>query len=158
MEREPLGRFAIDDGHVERLVQWTSEAAPNEACGVMLGRRVGARLEVLAVRMGRNLATDPARAFELHPEDHLAAERAAEASGLELVGVWHSHPRAPAQPSPIDRAAAWNGWAHAIVGRNERGEFELRVWRASGDVWIELERSPGTRASCARVPDDSKVQ
>lgn len=134
----------------EFLKRWAREAAPHEACGVLLGRREGERIEVLEVRAGRNVATRAARAFELHPEDHLAFELEARRLGLEVVGVWHSHPRGPARPSTTDRASAWDGWLHAIVGRDARGEFEVRVWRVRGEAWDELARSAGASASGAR--------
>ncbi len=125
----------------EQLVEWARAAAPNEACGLLLGRVEAQRVEVREVRQGRNLSRAPAAAFELHPEDHLALTLDAERAGLAVVGVWHSHPRGPARPSATDRAVAWDGWLHAIVGRDARGEFEVRVWRVRSDAWTEIARS-----------------
>jgi proteasome lid subunit RPN8/RPN11 len=127
---------------VERLKSWTRAAAPDEACGVFLGHRAeeptGARVEVVEVLLGRNLATAAARAFELHPEDHLAAELAAQAAGLEVVGVWHSHPNGTAAPSAADRADAWESWVHAIVGRSGAGELEVRAFGFAAGAQHEL--------------------
>jgi len=40
--------------------------------------------------------------FEIHPETFVKAFNEAEHEGLDLVGLFHSHP-APAAPSSIDR-------------------------------------------------------
>lgn len=40
--------------------------------------------------------------FEIHPETFVKAFNEAEHEGLDLIGLFHSHP-APAAPSSIDR-------------------------------------------------------
>lgn len=142
----------------EQLVEWARAATPNEACGLLLGRTDSQQVEVRDVRAGRNVARDPAQAFELHPEDHLALTLEAERAGLAIVGAWHSHPRGPARPSATDRASAWDGWLHAIVGRDTRGEFELRVWRVRGEAWTEIARSTAASERGARETSDRNDQ
>lgn len=57
-----------------------------------------------------------AKLYIVHPQDHLLADRDAEAAGLELVGVFHSHTHTDAYPSPTDIAQAPDpGWHYAIV-------------------------------------------
>jgi proteasome lid subunit RPN8/RPN11 len=141
--RSPFVRvLRLAPREIERLKSWTRAAAPDEACGVFVGRRVegaaGARVEVVEALLGRNLAAAATRAFELHPEDHLAAELAARAAGLEVVGAWHSHPDGPAAPSASDRADAWEGWVHAIVGRSRAGELEVRAFGFATGAQHEL--------------------
>lgn len=106
---------------------------PNEACGLLLGRRAGTRAEVLEVREARNRETRGARyRYELDPGDLVAAETHARAAGLEVVGVWHSHPDRPAVPSASDRAAAWSAWSYLIVSVEASAVRELRAWRLAG--------------------------
>jgi proteasome lid subunit RPN8/RPN11 len=82
------------------------------------------------VRAARNLAaaTSPT-SFELDPADHLAAEEEARALGLEVVGIWHSHPDQPPQPSRADEREAWHGWSFLIVAVDAHGLAELGSWR-----------------------------
>jgi len=40
--------------------------------------------------------------YELRPEDLLAADRAARAAGLDLIGIFHSHPDCDAYFSKTD--------------------------------------------------------
>src|SRR5688572_19031863 len=47
------------------------------------------------------------RRFLVSPDDILAQMKRARDAGLELVGVYHTHPNHPAVPSEFDRSAAW---------------------------------------------------
>src|ERR1700733_5838758 len=76
------------------------EAAPNECCGMLLGRGG----EIVAAVRARNIAGDPASRFLITPADHFAARRGARGRGLEVVRFCHSHPRSAAEPSARDIA------------------------------------------------------
>ena len=113
---------------------------PDETCGLLLGLSSKAGCCVLLQRPARNLnqvrSTDR---FELDPVAYLAAEQAASAAGIELVGVWHSHPDHPARPSETDRAMAWPGWSYLILSVTADGVVDLRSWRLAGRDFIEEE-------------------
>jgi proteasome lid subunit RPN8/RPN11 len=48
--------------------------------------------------------------------DFLRADRAAEAEGLEILGVFHSHTHTDPYPSPTDVAQAPDpGWHYVVV-------------------------------------------
>ncbi|MGH8508908.1 MAG: Mov34/MPN/PAD-1 family protein, partial [Gammaproteobacteria bacterium] len=66
-----------------------------------------------------------------------AADRDARARGLEIVGVWHSHPDHPAEPSETDRAAAWEGWSYLIVSVARDGINAIRSWRRDAGQFYE---------------------
>jgi len=91
---------------------------PREACALLLGGRTDRGHEVKRVTEVLNLSPK-VDAFELDPVTWRAVELEARAEGLEVVGVWHSHPRALAAPSPRDRAGAQPGWSHAITSAAE---------------------------------------
>ena len=113
---------------------------PREGCGLLLGRRVGERTRVAEVSEARNLCGDGAgERYDLDPADHLAAEERARALGLEVVGVWHSHPDRPAVPSEADRAGAWPDWSYAIVAVAAGAPRALRAWRLDGARFAEQE-------------------
>lgn len=121
-----------------RIESSARDAYPREACGFLLGRRAGDQVEVVEVRAARNLvAAEAPRRFLVDPVDHLAAEDEARALGLELVGVWHSHPDEPARPSDLDRAGAQPGWSHAILSVDRVGATDLRSWKLVGGRFVE---------------------
>lgn len=81
------------------IVAHAREERPNECCGLLLG---AAGLVDEAVR-ARNERLSPTR-FLVHAQDHLRALRLARATGREVLGAYHSHPRGPSTPSETDRA------------------------------------------------------
>jgi proteasome lid subunit RPN8/RPN11 len=118
----------LPNGLRTQLIAWARAAAPDEACGLLLGRRREERVDVEHVRRARNVAAEVHRAFEVHPEDHLAFSLEAERLGLDVVGAWHSHPRGAATLSPADLAAAAPGWAQVVVALAASDTPELRAW------------------------------
>lgn len=92
-------------------------ALPWEACGLLAGSvgpspssegrdGVGAGEDLRVVRVEAihsvaNSLRSPT-SFALDGEEMMAAERAIDAAGQALVGVWHSHPTSAAAPSPRD--------------------------------------------------------
>lgn len=109
---------------------WAALRYPREACGLLLGQRRGSSVQVSRVSEARNLDTERARErYDLDPVDHLAAEVQARAEGVEVVGIWHSHPDRGAVPSATDVAQAWGGWSYVIVAVSAGEARELRSWR-----------------------------
>jgi proteasome lid subunit RPN8/RPN11 len=127
----------------ERLERWARQRYPHEACGLLLGRHERERTEVVEVYEARNLDTERAAdRYELDPADHLAAEESARRLGLDVVGIWHSHPDHPARPSDTDLVHAWEGWSYAIVAVDAKGAYELRAWRLERRRFVEEEVVP----------------
>jgi proteasome lid subunit RPN8/RPN11 len=121
-----------------RIAAWATDGYPQEACGLLLGREGGGSVEVVDVRLARNLNRERARdRYELDLSALLAADLAAREARLEIVGVWHSHPDHPARPSETDRAAAWPGWSYVILAVEQGSAAELRSWRLDGGVFVE---------------------
>ena len=120
------------------LAAWISAGYPEETCGLLLGRPNAGRTEIARATSAKNLNRDRARdRYELDPEGFLAADLAAREAGLEIVGVWHSHPDHPAEPSETDRAAAWEGWSYLIVEVTRTGVAAVRSWRLRGERFHE---------------------
>lgn len=87
-------------------------AAPDEACGLLLGMGTS----VTEAPAAANVHPHPRRHFEIDPAALIAAHRAARAGGSQVLGYWHSHPNGLARPSQTDRAhATGDGRAWAIV-------------------------------------------
>jgi proteasome lid subunit RPN8/RPN11 len=86
---------------------------PDEACGLLAGDPVKATVE--RCYPTRNAASS-ARVYTVDPKDLLQADRDAERSGLQLVGVFHSHTHTDAYPSPTDVDQAPDpAWHYVLV-------------------------------------------
>ena len=129
-----------------------TRAYPAEACGLLVGRASGSRVEVVRVAKARNRATTPTR-YDLDPEDFVAADLAARNEGLDIVGIWHSHPDHPAIPSQTDLDRAWSGYSYVILSIRHGKEEELRSWRLEdGGFREELLENGSHRIHTADTP------
>ena len=101
------------------------EAAPDECCGLLLGRSA----EIVEALPARNIADQPASRFLIDPQDHITGRREARARGLDVVGFYHSHPRSDAVPSATDLAeASYPGHLFLIVGLGSEPP-DVRLYR-----------------------------
>ena len=71
--------------------------APLEACGYCAGRD-GLVHEILYLRN----VDQSAEHYSMEPREQFAAVKMARAKGLELLGVWHTHPASAARMSQED--------------------------------------------------------
>jgi len=95
------------------MVAQAYDGLPDEACGLLAGPPGGGRCT--AFYPSQNVAAS-SRVYTIDPKDHLRADRDAEAKGLEIIGVMHSHTHTDAYPSPTDVAQAPDpGWHYVIV-------------------------------------------
>lgn len=109
------------------MIAHARAASPAECCGLVGGRgRAGETVYRL-----RNVARAPLVAYEAAPEDLFAAQRLMRERGEELVGIYHSHPRAvDPQPSLEDvRLAFYPGAIYFIIGFAAHGEAVARAFR-----------------------------
>jgi proteasome lid subunit RPN8/RPN11 len=128
----------LDGALQERLRQWALQGYPQECCGLLLGSAADGGVRVAEVTSARNLNTERAQdRFELDPQDFLRADALARERGLEIVGVWHTHPDHPAVPSATDLESAWEGWSYLILSVAAPGVQAMRSWRLAGREFVE---------------------
>jgi proteasome lid subunit RPN8/RPN11 len=119
-----------------RAIEAQGEAAyPNEGAGFMLGRTSGDAVIVESLLSLDNKREREAQhnRYELTPQDFDQAEQAADDQGLELVGVFHSHPDHPAQPSEFDRDHALPNFSYLITKIAGGKAQTTRAWRLRDD-------------------------
>jgi proteasome lid subunit RPN8/RPN11 len=97
---------------------------PSECCGAMLGRSDGeTKLVIEAVPLENSFAGAQHDRYELKPEDLLAADQAARARGLDLIGIFHSHPDCGAYFSETDLKNSCP-WYSFVVLSIQNGKFD----------------------------------
>ncbi|MBM3756559.1 MAG: M67 family metallopeptidase [Acidobacteria bacterium] len=105
------------------MVDHAQATYPNECCGAMLGAIDG---DVKTVRLALPLdnAYEGAQRerYELRPEDLLFAEREARKNGMDLIGIFHSHPDCDAYFSKTDLENSCP-WYSFIVLSIQQGKF-----------------------------------
>jgi proteasome lid subunit RPN8/RPN11 len=106
------------------MIAHVASRAPLEACGLLAG--LNAKVE--AVLEVTNQAQSAER-FVMNPIEQLNAFEWIESNGLDLIGIFHSHPAGPETVSPTDIADAAYAVVHVILARVDN------IWRARG-FWI----------------------
>ena len=101
---------------IDEIQAHATEDFPHECCGVMVGTASGDNKAVTALHKADNVHEDGhERRYLISPEQLMKIDRDARASGQTIVGIYHSHPNHPAQPSGYDREWAWPWYSYIIV-------------------------------------------
>jgi proteasome lid subunit RPN8/RPN11 len=120
------------------MIAHAYDGYPFEACGLLVGRGN----QVMRFVPCTNDAAS-ARIYTIAPKEHLRAELAAEADGLEIIGVFHSHTHSEPYPSPTDVAQAPDPAWHYVIVSLKREAPEARSFRIVGEAIIEEPISAG---------------
>jgi proteasome lid subunit RPN8/RPN11 len=116
------------------MVGHAYDGLPDEACGLLGGDpATGATASFYPCRN----AARSSRVYTVEPRDHLLADRDAEAQGLEIIGVMHSHTHTEAYPSPTDVAQAPDPSWHYVIVSLMRESPVLRSFRIVDGVISE---------------------
>ncbi len=108
----------------QTMVSHAERTFPNECCGAMLGKISNGTKQVIdAVALQNAFAGEQAARYELHPEDLLAADKAARERGLDLIGIYHSHPDCDAYFSKTDLENSCP-WYSFVVLSIKGGKFD----------------------------------
>ncbi len=114
----------------DRIVEAATEGAPEEVCGVLGGEFGADWSRVRSAYRATNVADEPRRRYRIDPEESLELFERIEDRDEAIVGFYHSHPRGPAEPSPVDReAAAWPDRSYLLVSLEPDAEVSSWRWR-----------------------------
>ena len=125
---------------IDEIIAHALEERPNECCGMVSGSR-GVATEVFRAR---NALASPF-SFDMEPSDQIGIYTAIEDRGEEILAIYHSHTKSPAEPSQSDRnnARSWPDPVWVIVSLADPGEPVLRGWDMRdgkvGEVELEIE-------------------
>jgi proteasome lid subunit RPN8/RPN11 len=125
----------IPQSVLDRIHQHGEQAYPEEGAGLLLGKINGPDHQVSEILTLDNVREAGARhtRYQLSPKDYLLGEEEADRLGLEMVGVFHSHPDHPNLPSVFDRQWAWPNFSYLITSVVEGNAVNSRSWRLNED-------------------------
>ncbi len=114
---------------LDQIFAHGEEAYNLECCGALLGKNDGVS-SVVEIRRLKNINTDmPTRRYNVDPFELLKVEKDAESKGLELIGIYHSHPDHPAKPSKYDLEHAFPNLSYMVLSVEEGKAKEITSWR-----------------------------
>ncbi len=123
----------------ESIGRHAEEAYPDECCGFLFGEDGDIR-RISHVRRATNTRTENrGRRFRIDPDEYRRAEKFAVDNDLDLLGIYHSHPDHPAEPSEHDRSVALPFFSYIIVSVQGGTTSEIRSWRLNGEETFDEE-------------------
>jgi proteasome lid subunit RPN8/RPN11 len=97
---------------------------PHECCGAMLGHTLeGRKVVTEALPLENAWDGEQGDRYQIRPADLLAAEKQARAQGLDVIGIFHSHPDADAYFSETDLKNSCP-WYSFVVLSVQNGQFD----------------------------------
>ncbi|MBS1192890.1 MAG: hypothetical protein H6Q97_869 [Nitrospirae bacterium] len=132
--------IARDD--LQTIIDHCNAGYPDEACGILAGK--AGRVE--KVYSMTNARPGPV-SYEMDPEEQFRVMKDIRQTGLEMVGMFHSHPDGRAYPSGVDvEKAYWPGTqlpnypeaVYVIVSLMDRPNPDVRGYTISGGAIREV--------------------
>jgi len=133
--------------HFERIIAQGRAGKPLEICGFLAGSKNGDATRVQEVFP---IDSDDASevTYTMNPVQQLRAMKEVSARGLEIVGIYHTHPATVPYPSVTDvKQAHWGdtddllypGYSYLIVSLRdvenpEPRSFKIEGWRIPEDI------------------------
>jgi proteasome lid subunit RPN8/RPN11 len=114
----------IEPAAWEVMVSHARSTYPNECCGAMIGSIDGdSKFVREAVALENAFDGAQGARYELRSQDLLAADAAARKRGMDLIGIFHSHPDCDAYFSKTDLENSCP-WYSFVVLSIKNGEFD----------------------------------
>lgn len=122
---ERVNRLKLSRRDWEAMRDQVAAEVPLESCGLLAGAGEAVR-KVIPVPNALQSATR----YRFSPSEQLAAFEEIERDGLDMLAIYHSHPKGPVHPSPTDIAEAFYPVV-CVIWSPQDGS-----WQAKG-FWIE---------------------
>ncbi|MGC8816339.1 MAG: Mov34/MPN/PAD-1 family protein [Candidatus Hadarchaeum sp.] len=122
-------KLKIKSSDLKKIEAHAREAYPYECVGLLVGTSAKGVFDVREVVKAKNTLDSPV-AFEADPQFVYEVYRGAEKRGLQLIGVYHSHPNLHAYVSARD-AAFMKFWGHlvwVIIGMSKDAISEIKAF------------------------------
>ncbi len=132
-------KLEISNDLLQKMKMHAERDYPNECCGFVYGLEG----EIRQVRIAREVENakegDQSNRFQIDPLDYQQAEKYAIEHDLDLLGVYHSHPDHPAEPSEHDRKVAMPWFSYIIISVQDGTAGSTRSWQLNNERKFEEE-------------------
>jgi proteasome lid subunit RPN8/RPN11 len=96
--------FILTQFQLERLASLARDSLPNESCALLLGNNTNKdnEIQLIETLSMKNSDASPTTRFRIDSQELINGYLRAEKMGLNVIGIFHSHP-APPIPSSTDK-------------------------------------------------------
>lgn len=124
----------IEQSYFDEMVAHARADAPNECCGILLGRAG----RIARFRRCRNAEQSPYR-YRVDGPELLAIENECRSNSWEILAIYHSHTHTPAYPSQTDvQLAAYPDAAYILVSLQNPEQPDVRAYSILDGAISEL--------------------
>jgi proteasome lid subunit RPN8/RPN11 len=129
-------RARIHKRSLSQITELVRQEPDRECCGLLAGQG-GIITHVFPTA---NVASDPARNYEVAPSEVIRLMREFRAARLEFLGIYHSHPNGENQPSPRDiELAYYSEEVYFIISPRPHAPIPVRAFSIRDSRATELE-------------------
>jgi proteasome lid subunit RPN8/RPN11 len=107
---------------LEATLAYLRSELPSEGVGLWIGQRG----RTVRVEQLENRHSTPQTHYTADPAEVLRILKSLDATGMELVAIYHSHPKGAAVPSESDKAQAFWRVPYVIVAMENEN---VRAWK-----------------------------
>jgi proteasome lid subunit RPN8/RPN11 len=95
-------QLVLTEAHQQLLSKEAKEKKPNESCALLFGKKENNKWIVNEVFIAENIDGSPVN-FTISNEQLIQGYKMAEEKGLDVIGIFHSHPNSAPYPSSTDK-------------------------------------------------------
>ncbi|MEW6087341.1 MAG: M67 family metallopeptidase [bacterium] len=120
----------IKQKFIDQLINHAKKGYPEEVCGIIAGKEGS----VLKIYEMANVSKTPETFYFMEPEEQFKVLKDIRNSGIEMLGIYHSHPASKAHPSEEDcRMCFYPDAFYMIISLKDFDKPEIGVFRVNGE-------------------------
>lgn len=119
----------LPNSFVNEIFEQARREAPLEACGYLAG--LDGEISQLIPMTNVDKSEEH---FSFAPKEQFAAVKQARAMGLQLIGVYHSHPATPARPSEEDIRLAYDPSVVYVIASLADAQNPIKAFRINAGI------------------------
>ncbi len=122
--------ICIDNNLFQQMIDHAKETYPFECCGLLVGNyKSDKEKEILEIYSVENRNKERANdRYEIDPGDFYRVDKEASSKGMDILGVYHSHPDHPDRPSGVDREIASATYSYIIFSVKNGEDVTAKSW------------------------------
>ena len=122
-------QLVLTEAQQHLLSKEAKEKKPNESCALLFGSRENDKLRVSELFIAENIDVSPVN-FTISNEQLIQGYKMAEEKGLDLVGIFHSHPNSEPYPSSTDKKFMEINPVSWVIFSNVTNDFKAYMFES----------------------------
>lgn len=120
--------LGISSDGLQCIKDVAKKSYPNECCGLLIGTNTVEK-KVMEVRPVKNWNAERSHdRYVIERKEFEKVDKEAVKKGLQIIGVYHSHPDHPAIPSAYDTEHACSWFSYIIVAVENGVPTDVKSW------------------------------